>query len=165
MRHALAGLALLVSVSAQAKTYVIPHVLEKSGTTTNTAFTFDTTLYITYTAGLISTIPAGPGATVDLYLFDSYGYPMRNAGAVVCNPCSFTLNPAQQTPAKLSVRFEDLILARGAFDTTVKTGFGLVVVNGDSDSVNLSGFIVNSHTSAFDLVTTPLDIQGVAAAP
>ncbi|MDB6112576.1 MAG: hypothetical protein JWR69_4326, partial [Pedosphaera sp.] len=35
---------------AAAKTFVIPHVLEKSGTINNTSFTFDTTLFLTYNA-------------------------------------------------------------------------------------------------------------------
>src|SRR5439155_6279 len=71
-----------------AKAFVIPHVLERSSSTSQ--YTFDTTLYATYAGGLAG-IPDYGGANVDLYLFDSQtGAAAKSAtGQVVCNPCSF----------------------------------------------------------------------------
>lgn len=130
------------------KAFVLPHVLEKSGTINGTQFTFDTTIFANYTAGQGGT-PDGPGATLDLYLVDQTGAaPLKNNGADVCNPCSFPLGSSNR---KQSIRVDDLITARGAFDASLKLGFGVIVVRGDADSVNLQGFVVNSHTSAFDL--------------
>ncbi len=130
------------------RVFVLPHVLEKSGTINNTQFTFDTTLFATYTAGQAG-LPAGPGATLDLYLLDqATGAPLENNGTVVCNPCSYQLNGSAR---KQSIRIDDLITAKGAFDQSLKLGFGVIVVRGDADNVNLQGFVVNSHTSAFDL--------------
>ena len=49
-----------------------------------------------------------------------------------------------------------------------KTGFGVLVAGGDSaDGVNLQGFVVNSHTGAFDLSVfrfepTPLRVAQAA---
>jgi hypothetical protein len=48
---------------------------------------------------------------------------------------------------------EDLIVDAGGFPAgRVVLGFGVIVVGGaDPDGVNLQGFVVNSHTSAFDV--------------
>ena len=148
---------------SKTKRYVIPHIIERAGAISNTQFTFDTTLFATYTAGLAGT-PAGPGATIDLYLYDnSTGTPLRNNGTVVCDPCSY--NFGGTSPRKQSIKIDDLITATGAFDTTVKLGFGVIVVKGDADNVSLQGFIINSHTSPFDLSLSgfkviPLDAGG-----
>lgn len=143
------GLETANNTSAKTKTFVIPHILEKSGTVNNNQFTFDTTLFATYTAGLAGT-PAGPGAKLELYLFDnSAGAPLQNNGEAVCNPCSFSLDNITR---KVSIRIDDLITAKGgSFDAAVKLGFGVIVVRADADNVSLQGFVLNSHSSAFDL--------------
>ncbi len=132
----------------KAKTFVIPHILEKSGTITSTQFTFDTNLFATYTAGLAGT-PAGPGATLDLFLLDNLvGAPLKNNGVDVCNPCSYKLDSSKR---KESIRIDDLITVKGGFDAAVKLGFGVIVVGGDADNVSLQGFVLNAHSSPFDL--------------
>jgi hypothetical protein len=74
------------------KTFVLPHVLEKSGTIAAAPDTFDTLLYATY-AGDLPGATAGTGATVNLYLYDSKtGVPLTGAVADVCNPCTFDLS-------------------------------------------------------------------------
>jgi len=138
---------------SSAKTYVIPHVLEKSGTIANTQFTFDTTMFATYTGGLMDGGGSGGSATVDIYLFDqNTGLPMTGAGGPVANPYSFVLDANQR---KQSVRIDDLIVNAGGFGgNSQKTGYAVVVVGGDEDAVALQGFVVNSHTSPFDLAGT-----------
>lgn len=158
--------ALTVASAAHAKTLVIPHVLEKSGLTSNSQYSFDTMLYVTYVSGLGGT-PVGPGASVDLYLYDNNGAPWVSAtGRRVCDPCVIPIAPLQGSPPKVSVSLDSLVTGAGGFPRAVMTGFAVLVVNGqDPDGVNLSGFILNSHTSAFDLTMTPLDIQPVVSAP
>jgi hypothetical protein len=149
------------------RTFVLPHVIEKSGTITNTNFTFDTTIFATYGAGLAGGGGGGGGgATVDLYLHDeATGAPMLGAdGTAVCNPCAFELSSSAR---KQSIRIDDLITAKGGFEG-VKLGFGVIVVGGaDPDGVALQGFVVNSHTSPFDLsfVSTPLQPLNAPSRP
>jgi hypothetical protein len=156
------------STKGQARTFILPHVLEKSGTISSTQYTFDTTLYATYTPGLAG-LPAGSGATVDLYLYDDTGAPMiGNQGTAVCAPCTFNLGTGGgNAPRKQAIRVDDLITAAGGFDAAVKLGFGVLVVGGqDPDGVNLQGFVVNSHTSAFDLSVfgfNPEEVRAPAA--
>lgn len=88
------------------KAFVIPHVLERAGTTSTTNFTFDTTIYTTYVGGLAG-IPDGGGASLDLYLFGDDGALMKNNGVSVCGTCLFNLSASQR---KESIRVDDLIL-------------------------------------------------------
>jgi hypothetical protein len=160
--------ALLVFVGAgflQARVFVLPHVLESSGRITTTTFAFDTSIFVDYVGG-IGTVTGSGGATVDLYLFDNTGAPMKNNGQDVCGavPCSFTLTAAAR---KLSIAIDTLISAKGgSFDTQVKVGFGIVVIGGaDPDNVALQGFVVNSHSSALDLSVFGFDPVPLAVAP
>jgi len=148
------------------RTFVLPHMLEKSGRITDTQFTFDTTIFATYTGGLAGG-GGGGGATLDLYLYDdATGSPMTGGdGTVVCNPCNFELGSSAK---KLSIRIDDLITAKGAFDQAIKLGYGVIVVGGaDPGNVALQGFVVNSHTSAFDLsfASTPVQLLSAASRP
>ncbi len=96
--------------------FILPHVLEKSGTITATQNTFDSTLFTTYGTGVASgTIPATP--SVDLYLFDqSTGAPMTSAtGREICTPCNL---PVAELGTKSTVRIDDLIQDAGGFEVT-----------------------------------------------
>jgi hypothetical protein len=155
--------------SAAARTYVIPHILEKSGLVSTQTFTFDTTLVALYSSG-IGGLPPGAGASVDLYLYDDSGALMTgSSGSPICDPCTYNLGtgPAGSgSPRKQSIRIDDLIATRGGgFDTAEKTGFAVLVVGGaDPDGVNLQGFVVNSHTGPFDLSVFGFDPQPITAA-
>ncbi|MEO6463575.1 MAG: FlgD immunoglobulin-like domain containing protein [Candidatus Eisenbacteria bacterium] len=130
------------------KQFVLPHVLERSGVTSNTNNTFDTTIYATYAGGSAG-IPDSGGATLDVYLFGDDGAAMTNNGVNVCAPCLFNLSSTQK---KLSIRIDDLIVVRGSFDTPEKLGYAIVVVGGaDPDRVSLQGIIANSHDGPLDL--------------
>jgi hypothetical protein len=54
---------------------------------------------------------------------------------------------------KVAIRIDDLIAPHGSPGASVcKLGFDTVVIGGtDPDGVNLQGFVVNSHSSPFDL--------------
>lgn len=149
MKRLLIAAALLsCSAMLHARTFVLPHVLEKSGMS----------VAAVYTGGLPGARPARGGATVELYLYSSDGKPMERAnGRAVCNPCNFRLSPDAR---KQTIDIAALVSsARG-----VKLGFGVIVVSGDDpDSVNLQGFVVNSHLT--DLAVfgfEPQPIQPIA---
>jgi hypothetical protein len=155
--------------ASAARTYVVPHILEKSGLVSTQNFTFDSSLVALYNGG-IGGLPQGPGASLDVYLYDDSGALMTGlSGTPICNPCTFNVGtgPAGSgSPRKQSIRIDDLITARGGgFDTSEKTGFAVIVVGGaDPDGVNLQGFVVNSHTGPIDLSVFGFDPQPIAAA-
>src|SRR6185436_15836822 len=96
---------------APGKTFILPHVLETSGRISDTPYTFDTTLFITYNASLTGKDTGS--ATVEFYLYDgATGELMRSQGGDVCGPCTYNLNGRQR---KVSVRLDDLITAKGGF--------------------------------------------------
>src|ERR1043165_4638889 len=135
--------------SAAAKAFVLPHVLEKSGSISQSNFTFDTTLFLTYNGTLNGTDKGL--AQVELYLYDEQtGQLMQGVSNTICGPCTYELNSQSR---KLALRLDDLITTRGGgFDVDTKLGFGIVVVTGPgADAVNLEGFVVNSHTGPFDV--------------
>lgn len=166
---ALFGMLALVLISDDSsagpnasKTYVMPHFMEKKGTAGNTKFTFDTTVYMTYMTGV--TPGGGAGAGVDLFLYKDNGDILRSGTSNnVCNPCTITLS---DTKRKQSVRIDDLITKKGGFvNNKVVTGYGIIVVTGDIDNVNLQGFVVNAHTSPFDLSVFGFEPQPIVGAP
>lgn len=148
----------------EAKTFVLPHVLEKSGTVNNTPFTFDTTMFATY-------VPGGGGIpgpnNVEIFVFDAGSeQPILTPGGPVANPVdTFTLGP-DPLPQTRSLRIDDRIMAAGGyFDNAAKFGFGIIVIGGsDPDNVNVQAYIVNSHTSSLDVAVfgfTPQEINAV----
>jgi hypothetical protein len=144
------------------RVFVLPHVLEKSGLAmgaTGTPYTFDTSIFMTYTAGLGGKPPGG-GATVDLYLFDNDGSLMGGSLGPVCAPCTYDFSSLR----KHSIVVDNLIAAKGGYSTPVRAGFGIIVVSGDADNVAIQGFVVNSHTSPFDLSVFGFEPQPIAAA-
>jgi hypothetical protein len=146
---ALQSLLVLAPSPARSDVYVIPHVLEIEGRTNVLPYTFDHHLFALYGAGLGGT-PFGTGAVLRLYLYDnSAGNPMQTFGQDVCNPCTFLIGG--EYPRKATVHIEDLIDARGGFDTPVKLGTGVLVVEGDSENATFQSNIVNSHSNALDL--------------
>ncbi len=156
------GTAPCPPVASTKRVFVLPHVLEKSGTISNTQFTFDSDVLCTYGGGL-SGVPGG-NAQVQLYLYDNTGAVMRGSTSEVCNPCIASLDATTRTH---DFKLEDLITTNGGgFDAATKLGFGIAVVGGaDPDGVNIQGFVVNSHTSPFDLSVFGFDPQPIVAAP
>jgi hypothetical protein len=154
------------SPGAPRRAFVIPHVLEKSGTISSANFTFDTTLHMTYAGGLPGSVSSN-GASAQLFLYDNTGLPLTGATSQVCNPCLFDLSTSTR---KVSINVDDLIVTRGGGygGASIKLGFGVIVVGGDMENINLQGFVVNSHTSAFDLSVfgfEPVPIQASALRP
>jgi hypothetical protein len=157
-----AVLVLSAGGSAQAKTFVLPHILEKSGTINSTPYTFDTTIFAKYASGVACIGPKPPTPNA-VYLYDDSGKPMRGLdGSDVCNPCAMDLDP---THSSAHLNIEDLFTPSGGMQG-VKLGFGIVVVGGaDPDAVHVQGFVVNSHTGPFDLSVfgfDPVEIRAPA---
>jgi len=154
----------LLSSTAFAKAFVLPHVLEKSGVQGSPDV--HTELHMTYVSGLRGAKPTAGDAKVELYLYTDTSQPFRSlTGNNVCNPCSYALNSRVR---KKSVSFEQAIKEAGGYPIApeAKLGFGVIVVSGsDPDGVNLQGFVVNSHTSAFDLSVFGFEPQPIIAAP
>lgn len=147
--------------SKKARTYVVPLILSAGGAGQETSFTFDTTIFMTYTPGLAG-LGAGPGASVDLFLFDNVnGNPLVNNGQAVCNPCTFPLGGANP---RQTVRVGELTADGGNFDAVVKLGFAVIVVGGaDPDGVNLQGRTVSSLPGAPGLSVFGFEPQPIAA--
>lgn len=143
---------------ADARTFVIPHVLEHSGRVADTSNTFDTTFFATYTGG------RADGASVELYLLDQYsGQPLRSASQQeVCSPCTFAMGVGNGT---LSIPMEDLLLDAGGFPQPAVLGYGIIVVAGaDPDNVAIQSFVANARESALDLATFVYQPQPLEAA-
>lgn len=141
-----------LGTSGSLGTHVVPHLLEASGRITRTQDTFDTNLFMTYSSGLGGIEPGN--ATVDLYIFDSAtGQPLIGHANEVCNPATSTLGGealGSTLPRKVKITTDELIGA-GGFPRSVVLGFGLVVIKGDEENVNIIGAVVNSHTSGLDI--------------
>jgi hypothetical protein len=127
-------------------TFVILHMLEKGAKSPKSPkLTFDTSIFTSYAAGLE---PPEPTVTVDIYLFNNTdGKPLLPPKGA-----PYQLNRGR----KVALEIDDLITGGGprgtaAFDAAVHVGWGVVVVGGTGDGVNLQGFVVNSHTGGFDL--------------
>lgn len=149
--------------SKRARTYVVPLILSAGGGEDGAQSTFDTTIFMTYTPGLAG-LGAGPGASVDVYLFDNVnGNPLRsNNGQVVCNPCTIQLGAAD---SRQTVRVGELTADGGQFDAAVKLGFAVIVVGGaDPDGVNLQGRVVSSQPGAPGPSVFTFEPQPIAAA-
>ena len=157
-----AGTTHRMNGSKKVRRFVVPLILGTGDAANAVQFTFDTTIFMTYTPGL-ARIPQGPGATVDVYLFDNSAVnPLRSDnGQAVCQPCTFPLGPASRSQ---SIRIDDLVAAGGAFDAGVKLGFAVIIVGGsDPDGVNLRGRVVGSHAGGIEQSVFGFEPQPIAA--
>ncbi|MBK9474646.1 MAG: T9SS type A sorting domain-containing protein [bacterium] len=169
-KHPLAILSTLSVLSiltaagpVRAKTFVIPHVLESNGRISNIPFTFDTTIFADYVGGVACVGGGQQDVTLDLYLYDNNGLPMRGLdGTDVCNPCTATIGAGER---KKSFNVENLFGSSGGMQG-IKLGFAVIVVGGaDPDNVAVQGFVTNSHTGPFDLSVfgfDPVEIRAPA---
>jgi hypothetical protein len=148
--------------SKKVRRFVVPLILGTGDAANAVQYTFDTTIFMTYTPGLAGRAQ-GPGAQVDLYLFNNTdGSPLRSAnGQAVCAPCTFPLGAASRNQ---SVRLDDLVTAAGAFDAGVKLGFAVINVGGDDpDGVSLRGRVVGSDAGGVEQSVFGFEPQPIAA--
>ena len=141
---AMAAMMVTIGVgSVKAKAFAIPHVLEGRGNTSENTYTFDTSLFFTYTTGLGGDATAPTTADIEVYLFDkTTGNAMTaEGGGEVCNPCTINLD---STKRKQTLSVDAKIVAAGGFNAGIKVGHGVIVVKGDVDGVSMQGFVVNS---------------------
>ncbi len=150
----------------QVRTFVFPHLLEMSGSILDTPSTFDTSIFITYTAGLVDNVDPAPGATVDLFLFDEFsGAPVQGSGPdAICNPCPFLLGPQQR---KAVCNLDNLLDSAGYWDSgrAAFTGFVMLVVTGDPDAVAVQAVTTRRGEAATDLSVFVFEPQEIRAPP
>jgi hypothetical protein len=138
---------------------VFPHFVESSLSIVN-ANSFDTSFYALYGGGVGgSSIPAGTGATVSLYLFNADGTLKKSVTLQnVCAPCTANINSGSP---KATYSLQNLFTAAGGFAAGVETGFALVAIQGTANAVAVDGYLANSHTNPFDLAIAELEPREV----
>ncbi|NNE65096.1 MAG: VCBS repeat-containing protein [Pyrinomonadaceae bacterium] len=151
--------------SVPLNTFVVPHFLEQQGTIVNTQNTFDSGLFVSYVGGLPGFPDPGGSleASVTIHLFDSDGNRTTNDGQTICpSGCQF---PMDSNTRKRSLRFDDLITNNGMtpFDTLVKIGFAVLVVEGDTANVNLLSFVTQADQSPFNISPFGFQPQEIAS--
>jgi len=130
--------------------------IESSMSTSASPFAFDSNFYAVYAGGVGgSSIPAGTGATVSLYLFNANGTLKQSSnGSNVCAPC---IQAVSAGSPKASFILQNLFLAAGGFANAAENGFALVSISGTADAVSVQGLVVNSHTNPFDVAISELE--------
>ena len=136
--------ALMVTAGAgflKARTFAAPHVFEQKGRISNTPYTFDTTFFFTYTAGLAGDTGAADPVTAEVYLFNGTtgNFMTDSTGAFVCDPCDVNLSASTR---KVSFSVEG---AFGANYPSTPFVFGHAIFVVPSDKVAVQGYITNSH--------------------
>lgn len=148
----LGGLGLW-NISAFCRILVLPHLLERPGKPLEMAFTFDTTVYATYSGS--------NSASLELYLFDQTSQPMRSAtGNEICNPCLISLSSTNRSQI---ISVEDLINRSGGFTSPIRTGFAIINAGGmDPDSLALDPKLIMSGETpgALSVATLQLSERG-----
>lgn len=158
------------------RTLVFPHLLESSGGILDSENTFDTQLFVTYTAGQAG-LPDGAtgGATIDLFLFDeNTGNVIEQLdGSPICAPCSFPMgtdavgpdfDPMDTTisPRKRKINVDSLFdVAQISSDDDILP-YLAIVVNGDADFVNLTGFVASVSSGPSELSVFVFEPQEIA---
>ncbi len=158
------AVALLTADSASARTHAFPHVFDTKGRVSNTPWTFDTTMFITYSGDVACTGGGLSDQQVDIYLYDDEGHPLTSlTGTDICAPCTVTVGAADRSA---SFSLETAADAAGGMPN-VLSGFAIVSVNGDDvENVSIQGYVVNAHTNAFDLSVfgfTPEEVRAPGA--
>jgi len=117
---------------------------DRAGNTT-TAHNTDLFLHAVYTGGLGS-VPAGGGATVELYLYDEQGAPLSSTAGPVCAPCTYALGTGQSTSP---VRWLEIVISSLPSMPMDQQGFAVVRLAGpDPGAVVLEGEGESSLTTA-----------------
>src|SRR5262245_24715518 len=102
------GASLAWTSPAPGRVFVLPHVLEKSGLVSGGGFTFDTTIFATYSGALNGAGGGSGGATLYLTLIDeATGRPLLSGtGVEVANRLPLGISAAHR---KESYRLDDFI--------------------------------------------------------
>jgi hypothetical protein len=170
--------AAIAAPVAWGDTFVVPHVLEKSGRTSSAPYTTDTIIDAVYAGGLPNWDPSasakgnccrGHVIIMKLYLEDDEGEAMRSAtGEPVCAPCTFELSIDRR---KVSIVLEDLVEEAGGFPSSDAgvageplAGFAVLELEGgDTRNVALQGRVVSSQASPDLLSVFVFEPQPVSA--
>ncbi len=151
-----------------------PHIVEQQGSISSTPNGFDTMFVFVATGPYVESFLKGGGAppseksltdvTVSLYLYDNAGQAALSATSTpVAFPAVYTLG--SMTP-RVSVTLENLFQVAGGYASASFQGFAVLSVSsGDWNDVAVQAFLLNSHSSAFDLSISalePVRVQDVA---
>lgn len=147
----------LMVMRTDARSFVVPHYIEKDGLVNTTQFTFDTTFFVTYLGGIGNT-DLTPGASIDLFIYDDLtGQPLKSLTSIdVCNPCSFAVSTANR---KAIGNVEGIANSVGGLPRANVTGSMVFNVVGDFDNVDTSVFVINSHTTASDVSILSVTVE------
>jgi hypothetical protein len=146
MKRILLAIALLSFPAAgQARSYVLPHILETSGMS----------VAAVYTAGLGDSAVKADGAILELYLYASDGTPMAGQnGAPVCNPCSWRLT----AQARKQIIDISALVQTSARE---RQGVGIFTVTSPvADAVQFQGFVTDPRTNEIVFGFDPKPIPG-----
>jgi hypothetical protein len=167
-RFLVAAVAFAVPVTfasgAEAKTFVIPHIIESLSAQSST---FDTFLKFVHSGGLGGIVASGD-AVVEVFLFADDGTLLQGQTGAICDPCQFTLNAsnrvARRTIESLANQHAGGLLGSGARRLT--RGYAIVNVTGaGTDEVVIEAFTMNMHTSPFDVTMVRLPVREIAIGP
>lgn len=141
------------SAQSTARTFVLPHVLERPGRVGTSPNNLDFEIHF-----------LSFGRTpVELYLFDSgTGQPLKSrTGADVCNPCTieFSRGPKQV----LSI--EERVLAAGGFARPLVSAYATLNTRGSRslEGVAVQAFVINAGPGPSDLSVFGFEPQPIAA--
>lgn len=158
------------------RTFVFPHLLESSGSILDSVNTFDTQIFVTYAASQ-GGLPDGTtgGATIDLFLFDeNTGNVIEQLdGSPICSPCSFPMGTdpigpnfdpmdTSISPRKRKISVDSLFDVTQIPDDDDILPYLAIVVNGDADFVNLTGFVASVSSGPGDLSVFVFEPQEIA---
>lgn len=171
MCTALTALMLFAGVGlAQARTLVLDHFVVSKGTTSSQVKdAFQYQIAITNAGGL-GDLGAGGPATVQLFLFNEDGTPVRGKNGDICSgatECTATVQPGTKHRFNLS----QLVAAAGGLETRglegagqreVVTGFAILTIEGaGAAETTATAFFVNIHNGAFNLSPVVLNLHEV----
>lgn len=159
------------------RTFVFPHLLEQTGDILTATNTFDTQIFVTYTAGQAGlSNGATGGATIDMYLFDeNTGNVIEQLdGSPICSPCSFPMGTdpigpnfdpmdTSISPRKRKISVDSFFDNANLSDTGDILPYLAIVITGDSEFVNISGAVVSVQNGPADLSVFVFEPQEIGA--
>lgn len=141
------------------KTYLILHFIERQGTVATTQYSFDTNIFI-YS-------PPFRENRMELYLYDRLGNVLKAKQRLtgtpvdICNPCRINFT------GRIRIELETLIGAAGEFSENTYLGRANMVITGrpdDLDQLKVEYWLINSHSSPFDLSLSILQLEPLPGA-
>ena len=162
------------------RTFAVPHMIEASGDILTATNTFDTQIYVTYTAGQADVATNTTISSVDLFIFDEVtGNTSSDSNAdATCGTCHVPMSSDGRgdssdgsgddptpSPRKRKVRVDNFLgRSDNHFDDpSVILGYVIVVASGDTDHMNITSAVVNARSGPGDLAVFIFEPQVISA--